>query len=245
MTNDDAIDFADQDGSCHTISDKSNVSPELEANTEHDVDELAMTQCPSVDNVQKENSPAGDEHFTCSICDYSSTKKSYMSRHMRVKHNSSRDSRQECKDNMFICSQCAKSFKTKVGLTEHEKLKHSNNARYKCTVCSKQFMIKSTFINHQNSHYKIKVHKCTVCHRSFTLRTALQEHNKSCVSGKQHQCTVCGKLFTRPASLHDHIRAVHEKKTAYRCSCGKFYSWKRALIRHQAKGCKIDDLNLA
>lgn len=58
----------------------------------------------------------------------------------------------------FVCNwhECGKTFKYYSTLEIHERI-HFTDKRYRCNICSKKFVQKSTLINHKKSHFNVKI----------------------------------------------------------------------------------------
>ena len=64
--------------------------------------------------------------FSCEKCDYTSSRKSNLTRHIQRKHSE-----------QFQCEKCSRKFKTKEKLQRHVEEVHSSC--FKCEICNQQF----------------------------------------------------------------------------------------------------------
>ncbi|XP_070690741.1 zinc finger protein ZFP2-like [Pempheris klunzingeri] len=103
---------------------------------------------------------------------------------------------------------------------------------YTCSVCNKNFRIKSILTRHMKTHTGEKPHSCNVCGKSFIQRSYLQTHMNSHSGQKPYTCTFCGRGFTQVGNMNAHIR-IHTGEKPHSCAdCGKSFREKADLIKH-------------
>ena len=99
--------------------------------------------------------------YSCTLCSYSTDKKSDLKRHV-VTHT---------KVKSHKCDQCSKCFTRKSDLTRHLKRQHilelSNESRFACVECGKQFVLGSSLIAHMKSHHPVNPFSYSFCDKSL------------------------------------------------------------------------------
>lgn len=66
---------------------------------------------------------------------------------------------------------------------------------YGCPLCSKRFLSKSHFTEHQRVHTGERPYPCRQCQRSFTTLHNLKRHQTIHVKEASYRCRKCGVLF--------------------------------------------------
>ncbi|KAJ8259414.1 hypothetical protein GJAV_G00169000 [Gymnothorax javanicus] len=66
---------------------------------------------------------------------------------------------------------------------------------YGCTLCSKRFLSKSHFTEHQRVHTGERPYPCQQCERSFTTLHNLKRHQTIHAKEASYRCRKCGVLF--------------------------------------------------
>ena len=108
----------------------------------------------------------------------------------------------------FTCFACDMLLCSMRSFEDHQK---SHTSEYKCEICSKSFLLKTSFINHAQVHSNEVMH-CSKegCNRTFKHQQNHLEHirwghrkNKEC------PCNVCGKMFQTPTNMRAHRVKIH------------------------------------
>ncbi|KAI9223607.1 hypothetical protein BC828DRAFT_330877, partial [Blastocladiella britannica] len=74
---------------------------------------------------------------------------------------------------------------------------------------------------------------CRTCTRGFLDRAAFEQHQMLHSSNRAFKCPVCQRGFARKADCLRHLRSAHVDPRPFRCSaCPKAYSRKDALRKH-------------
>ncbi|MPC07736.1 Zinc finger protein 358 [Portunus trituberculatus] len=110
----------------------------------------------------------------------------------------------------------------------------ADNAREKCSFCSKTFQRQSQLKSHLASHSEARPHQCQVCGVAFKHRRNLVEHAHTHSQHPSFICAVCGLTFKQKSNLLKHER-THRKGSvpSYRCEvCGNRYSQSSHLKTH-------------
>ncbi|XP_045783165.1 zinc finger protein 879-like [Maniola jurtina] len=106
-----------------------------------------------------------------------------------------------------MCEKCGKTFTAPVYLRDHMQ-KHTGIKLYKCDICDKSFMQKSTLTNHIHRHSDNLA--CDVCHKPFSNAANLQRHMVSHQAVRPYyKCDFCGKSYTSIPGRDLHVAHVH------------------------------------
>ncbi|XP_053266622.1 zinc finger protein 260 [Pleuronectes platessa] len=131
----------------------------------------------------------------------------------------------------YTCSVCNKNFRIKSILTRHMKT-HTGEKPYSCSVCGKSFIQRSYLHTHMNSHSGQKPHTCSHCGRGFTQVGNMNAHMRIHTGEKPHSCSDCGKSFREKADLVKHT-IIHTGEKPYTCTvCTMRFSAQSNLTRH-------------
>lgn len=137
----------------------------------------------------------------------------------------------ETADKPYTCSVCNKNFKVKSILTRHMKT-HTGEKPYSCSICGKSFIQRSYLQTHMNSHSGQKPYTCRFCGRGFTQVGNMKAHTRIHTGEKPHSCSDCGKSFREKAVLVKHT-VIHSGEKPYICSvCNVKFSAQSNLTRH-------------
>ena len=148
----------------------------------------------------------GDGDFECNQCDYKTTQKISLDRHLNALHAGT----------TFVCDEadCGKSYRWEVDLRNHKDSAHGN-LTFPCPEPDCDYLGKS--------RRNLRVHKksqhsgplasaiCHVCDESFSSRQYLEVHFKSQHEGHREVCSECGKNFATKATLQRHVKETHKE----------------------------------
>ena len=164
--------------------------------------------------------------FNCQQCDYTSTTKGHLQRHIKSVH---------LKLKPFNCDICDKSFAQNGDLQRHIKSVHLKQKPFKCNQCDYTFSTNFTLQRHIKSvHLKMKPHNCNQCDYTCSQNSMLQRHIKSVhLKLKPHKCQQCDKSFSTNVKLQQHIKSVHLKLKPFKCNhCDRPFALNNDLQRH-------------
>ncbi|MCL4135374.1 UNVERIFIED_CONTAM: hypothetical protein GTU68_056455, partial [Idotea baltica] len=95
----------------------------------------------------------------------------------------------------------------------------------KCSVCGKEFAVKSTLKQHMRTNHS-GLHFCIICFDAFTTKEHLITHKMQ--HKATHSCPECFLLFVSKAALNQHRQKVHKisglptsKKVSRSFSCNR------------------------
>lgn len=170
--------------------------------------------------------------FTCDICSKDFAKKTVLMKHMKL-HSKVKQKCVECeavfKDeacykqhmnnhaNIFPhkCTICNKTFNSNSSLKKHRTVIHQASfaTSFPCDICGKQFMYKSSFNVHIQTHNKMKkLQECNECQQMFTNQKSFARHLDTHRKKVKYECCVCHITSLRKDNIIRHIRNVHEHK---------------------------------
>lgn len=176
--------------------------------------------------------PLSDKNFYCNYCDYTTTAKHLLDRHV-IKHSGGRN---------YLCALCPKAYFVQWELDRHirthhkiseppkkkSKLKMPEPIQIKqevidydeeivCTICSERFNSEPEYKTHLKTHTepssktskkKKKKFFCPVCKVEFSSR----DHANIHTGAKPYTCNTCNKTFGAYTSLRKH-RYTHAKES--------------------------------
>ena len=93
--------------------------------------------------------------------------------------------------------------------TPNKKLTRTNDAKYRCDQCDKQYSDKSNLTKHiQSKHEGIK-YACYECDYQATRQDNLTSHIQSLHEGVKYACNQCEYKATQKTNLRTHIKKKH------------------------------------
>ncbi|GFS89816.1 zinc finger protein 91 [Nephila pilipes] len=103
---------------------------------------------------------------------------------------------------------------------------------FACSVCDREFTRKSSFMQHERSHYK-QLLQCEWCHRNFERNSVLVKHQRIHTGEKPYQCEGCLSYFRQKSQLVQH-RKIHTGVKLHECEvCKRRFGRKSLLVRHR------------
>ena len=220
--------------------------------------ELTENKKESKEKVENKNKSRGfhrklnDGKFTCDLCQKTFPLKSKILRHINGKHSSHRPfkcsscpkafkykcdlkihqlNHQDLDSSLLHhCDKCEYRTKTKNNLKTHYIRKHTDEFKFACEHCGKQFKIEWDLKFHLETHGNSQ-HMCDVCGRFYRSDYSLNKHRRVAhVNEYKFQCSVCNKRLLTQDNLDSHM--LQHNRT-YECmECGKKFATKRYLSTH-------------
>ncbi|XP_055321200.1 zinc finger protein Xfin-like, partial [Sitodiplosis mosellana] len=186
----------------------------------------------------KKNPAEGEtngKRHKCSLCEYQTSNKSHMKRHM-FKHTGERP---------FPCSLCQKRFTTKQHLQSHMKT-HVDEFLFSCSNCSQGFDRSEEKVEHETG-CTVRRYECYQC----TEYSTLDKWNLKCyllvhTGERPFECDQCSKRFKRKNALKYHRKShTNPRPLKFKCSsCFKNFAQQKEKENHEAnckrRGCQCD-----
>ena len=123
----------------------------------HSNNTKSMTSLSSLDSTHK-----GTKSHTCSICDYSFSRKDHLMKHIESVHEGKKPHK---------CSICDYSASSNGNLKKHIEAVHEGKKPHKCSICDYSFSEKHHLKKHIESVHKgEKPHKCSICDYSCSQK---------------------------------------------------------------------------
>ncbi|XP_034838867.1 PR domain zinc finger protein 5-like isoform X2 [Maniola hyperantus] len=118
-------------------------------------------------------------------------------------------SRERSHEGSRLCEQCGKGFPSPWLLRKHSQV-HTGEKMFKCEICDKGFMHKTTLKDHVlNTHSDNPPRfPCGVCHKEFSFAANRRRH-MSIHEDTKYKCDICDKTFASRPGRDQHVSHVH------------------------------------
>ena len=169
-----------------------------------------------------------DKSLRCDLCGYIFAHKESLERHVFVVHENLKLYKCEnCNDafshsqdlvshiernhqaKTLSCNMCDYTTKVTRNLKRHSNMIHTNDKRYGCDICEKQFKDCYILRQHMSRHYKESLLKCRFCEKGYTRNQALQRHiidMHQFPMSKRFKCHNCNNVMSSLKYLLEHER---------------------------------------
>ena len=163
------------------------------------------------------------EPYNCSKCDYIGEEKRQMIRHVKEVHNTEK----------IQCPKCEIKI-APYNLKRHIKRIHDKIFPFLCNTCGFKATSNAELKNHVDKVHEGKRHICPICGKGIMSATNMKSHIASVHEGKKpFKCELCDTCCSQQSGLRDHIKKVHDKIKPYKCNeCQKFFGTKQILKNH-------------
>ncbi|XP_065347053.1 zinc finger protein 429-like [Cloeon dipterum] len=166
--------------------------PELVACTRVGCKEYFKSKSEMIQHIISSHKRAiNQDHFKCMQCEYFTTVKCNLKKHVESKHM----------PKTFKCDSCDAKFGSKRIVNRHYQLCHTST---KCKSCGQEVVL-----GYKPIHGRPTV--CSTCKRSFDCLGVFLFHKKMCCEENIHKCEECGKEFPKSWNLDCHVVRVHAK----------------------------------
>lgn len=135
----------------NNIVHPSNIQPGKRRRNEDSTDENSNKR------LHRSNNSNGKSRFNCSICNYSTTKRSTLTRHS-YRHTGDKP--------CGPCEICGRRFTRKIGYKAHMR-KHGHSFPFECGICGEGFSNEIAWKSHENAS---KLYQCYLCKKTFRHR---------------------------------------------------------------------------
>lgn len=132
------------------------------------------------------------KRWKCEFCEYSTIKKSILTRHIRT-HNNERP---------FKCEVCEKKFTRQDIRNRHMKI-HKNMFGFQCIKCHRGFADENTWKLHE-IRCKVKNYECYLCKKISWDKQDSVDHMRY-HTGERLHCSKCRKQFITQTGLKLHM----------------------------------------
>uniref|UniRef100_A0A182PX19 C2H2-type domain-containing protein n=1 Tax=Anopheles epiroticus TaxID=199890 RepID=A0A182PX19_9DIPT len=134
------------------------------------------------------------------------------------------------------CKECTSLAEQYISFRKHFVRAHlvaKGNGRHECTVCSRCFKSRATFVQHIRVHTGSRKYACGYCPTSFYYLHHLRFHELSHTKERPFVCDKCPKAFTRKYCMLTH-RRVHQTTHPHMCpTCKKRFKYRSSLRKHK------------
>src|SRR6218665_176772 len=180
--------------------------------------------------LHKHRATHSDERpFPCNKCNKSFKFKSDLGRHIAYHNKVERGEG-------IVCNICKSLYVNRHVLKQHMMI-HTGEKPFKCTLCDKQFRLKTNLRYHVDNHNGKKRHLkelCTLCGKSL-YSSYMPTHMRMHSGEKPFECSICFKSFPKKSNLEGHMRS-HTGEKPFACSgCDKRFALYSNMVTHKAK----------
>ena len=165
------------------------------------------------------------EMYKCECCDYTSTRKSCIVKHMVLRHKEL---------DPYKCSKCDYYSEEKRQMIRHVKEVH-NTDKIQCPKCEIKIAPENLKKHIKRIHDRIYPFLCNTCGFKAVTNSVLKNHVAVVHEGKRHVCFICGLGVTSPTNLKKHISAVHEGKKPYKCELCEYHCSEQSGIKEHIR----------
>ncbi|KAJ6223186.1 hypothetical protein RDWZM_001731 [Blomia tropicalis] len=111
----------------------------------------------------------------------------------------------------MTCGQCGKQYDSMSRFRAHQRRHESKlSGRYQCTICSKNFVQRSSLKTHERIHTGEKPYHCHLCFERFGDFSTFTKHRRTHTGEKPYGCPICGRTFSQSGNMHRHLKVVHK-----------------------------------
>ncbi|RWS04673.1 Zinc-finger double domain containing protein 12-like protein [Dinothrombium tinctorium] len=167
--------------------------------------------------------PTGSNQHMCNYCNYTSSKRYLLSRHMKS-HSEERPHK---------CGICERGFKTIASLQNHVNT-HTGVRPHGCKYCEAAFTTSGELVRHvRYRHTHEKPHRCTECDYASVELSKLKRHMRCHTGERPYQCPHCTYASPDTYKLKRHLR-IHTGEKPYECDvCHARFTQSNSLKAHR------------
>ena len=166
----------------------------------------------------------GQKKFNCDQCDFRTGYADSLKGHIENVHD-------KIRMNCTICSWKGNS----KNLRTHKKAVHfSQNQKFKCNICSKEYSRNDHLKKHINRDHRGVRYSCPNCEHKATTKGGLKVHINSKHDGTRYPCKQCGHEAYCKSSLIKHINTIHLNLKPNMCNFCEFKASNKSNLKvHQ------------
>ncbi|XP_030766079.1 transcriptional repressor CTCF [Sitophilus oryzae] len=212
--NDNDEDEDDQDMAVYDFDDQDG-SVQMDSDAEDDKSKIVK--------VFPRKSQSVSQAHMCNYCNYTSSKRYLLSRHMKS-HSEERPHK---------CSVCERGFKTLASLQNHVNT-HTGTKPHACSYCEAAFTTSGELVRHvRYRHTHEKPHKCSDCDYASVELSKLKRHIRCHTGERPYQCPHCTYASPDTFKLKRHLR-IHTGEKPYVCDiCSNRFTQSNSLKAHK------------
>ncbi|KAI7697255.1 hypothetical protein SSS_07115 [Sarcoptes scabiei] len=168
-------------------------------------------------------SGANSNVHVCTYCNYTSTKRYLLSRHLKS----------HSEDRPHKCGICERGFKTLASLQNHVNT-HTGVRPHQCKFCEAAFTTSGELVRHiRYRHTHEKPHRCTECDYASVELSKLKRHMRCHTGERPYQCPHCTYASPDTYKLKRHLR-IHTGEKPYLCDvCQQRFTQSNSLKAHK------------
>ncbi|XP_050300852.1 transcriptional repressor CTCFL [Anthonomus grandis grandis] len=206
----------DQDMAVYDFDDQESSSVRMDSDLEDDKSKIVKV-------VPRKNTQTVTQAYMCNYCNYTSSKRYLLSRHMKS-HSEERPHK---------CSVCERGFKTIASLQNHVNT-HTGTKPHACKFCEAAFTTSGELVRHvRYRHTHEKPHKCGECDYASVELSKLKRHIRCHTGERPYQCPHCTYASPDTFKLKRHLR-IHTGEKPYECDmCGSRFTQSNSLKAHR------------
>ncbi|XP_069364218.1 zinc finger protein 271-like [Maniola hyperantus] len=164
---------------------------------------------------------SSEKQYLCKLCEYKSTRKANLVRHIRT-HTG---------ENPFSCDMCEFKTALKPHLIRHKRT-HTGHKPYSCELCVYKTGQKANLVRHIRTHTHESPFSCDMCEYKTGHKPHLVRHYKTHSGDKPYSCELCIYRTAQKTNLVNHMR-THTGDKLFSCdACEYKTAHKPHLVRH-------------
>ena len=175
-------------------------------------------------NITSQNQEKAN--YSCSECEYTSTKKMYVFNHEKITHVNDKILNKE----IIKCNQCEYETLVRQSLKIHTQSVHDNVKKYFCSLCVYGTFFRQSIINHIKRHHGNNDARLLITGKEQKLT---QEENITYQNHENYSCPECEYTSTKKMYVTNHKKITHvndkiQNKKIIKCNQCEFETLKQS-----------------
>lgn len=171
----------------------------------------------------------GRKKYPCTLCNKMYRNQNFLRIHTRNHYNIKH----------YKCEFCEESFSHWNTKNSHVVTYHTGAAKFECSLCLAQFVVKQKYNAHMRQHTGAPIEKkfqCPKCDKRFDSQYNLNKHAVVHTGERNYKCDFCDKSYKQRYSLKMHIGTNHAGEKNYECPiCHEAFAHNSTLRNHCQK----------